>query len=658
MLKYSCCSTNRWSSSCSSHRYAISRWHPCSSHRWYRAQLYAVYFLLLLSVTVLLSSLQTSNCRLTSKMYLQKVNADARPTPTAGNPATLTDSQDEQPDCSYYTIKKTTRQNMRRNLWRQLVAVSEQLGTTLHTEQQAETARSILSSYSILQSLLVYLNPSHRLPTLDKTPARQRAGPVMDIADWQTRVEVPAWRGGRNMRRFSGLNVTAGPSQLLLCPEEFRGENHGYPFFHTGFDIRPCKNSTAMHKLVTVLLSFLETDGRLGNQFAILRQIEQVYPNLKVIIAAQKDTTSRFIRSLKLQNLEVFTNMTKTSSGSVWNLLVSRARTPYVLIGRQMQQFSNDSRLERLLRQLEQSDVAAGSLRTQDGHWQVGCHQVGPQSYNHGTKKCDLTYTPGYHRSARECWMCDNIDGPFIARTDLLRMIRFNDQLPASTLFLDFFRQLKQAGKVSMVCPDSMFFVRHSQTIKVGELQQLTVKWNVTCMKLPHMKYMSLPCHHSDTCDKSKHCCLQDLSNAVKFVMTTCDKIGIVCQLLGKTVVEVITMQSLRSRTATVAFLASNYSAFLSHREEFHREMYVLKEQEQPWCCVEGRITGGQFLFTSTSGWQINLIGYHGLDAENVSNTSSLPTKLLFNNQWNNAPSNPGLYARNLLGHEFYNKIF
>lgn len=48
--------------------------------------------------------------------------------------------------------------------------------------------------------------------------------------------------------------------------------------------------------------------------------------------------------------------------------------------------------------------------------WSNGCEQSLLRNYS-------LAYTAGYHKSTEECMMCHHVQGPFVAKTELLKTV-------------------------------------------------------------------------------------------------------------------------------------------------------------------------------------------------------------------------------------------
>ena len=141
------------------------------------------------------------------------------------------------------------------------------------------------------------------------------------------------------------------------------------------------------------------------------------------------------------------------SPGQVWNVLVQKVHTKYVLVVRDLDSFTWMPNLERPVRVISYSNnsiqIVGGSVRNRTGHWRVGCYQSSMRNYV-------LKYEEGYHKSKNGCMFCDSLAGPFVARTDLLKGIPLDEKLPKDILFEDFFLKIKQESYLVVNCPDVM----------------------------------------------------------------------------------------------------------------------------------------------------------------------------------------------------------
>ena len=109
----------------------------------------------------------------------------------------------------------------------------------------------------------------------------------------------------------------------------------------------------------------------------------------------------------------------------------------------------------------ENVDMVGGSVRKENGQWNLNCYQFLTKNYS-------LKVVPGYHVSTKEsCLVCDLIQGPFLARTEIFQRLQFES-------VLDFFLQAKVEAKLTLLnCPDIMSNVILPE--KISKVQSLPI---------------------------------------------------------------------------------------------------------------------------------------------------------------------------------------
>lgn len=522
--------------------------------------------------------------------------------------------------CNDSAVMAEVREELKQDLWNKLIGISHNLGRAMRSAHGGATVNSLRVSYDALQEVMLYLNSAVQ---------------TKDSQKFEQQLQM---RYGRN----------------YVCPEVYKGENYGYPFFHEGFVMEKCSQAKPLSKVVTLLLNFLDGSGKIHDA-DILRAVERTYPGLTVIVAAKRKLRTASARALRVQ---LYTNLTRLSTGDVWNFLISKVVTPFVLIGRDLVHFSNDSRLERLIREADslQVDVVGGARRTSNGHWSMGCQQVTLRNYT-------LHYRSGYDLSMHECVYCDHISGAFVANTKSLRSFPLAANVSSSVLFEKFFLDLQLSGRHSTVCPDAMFHMDAPRDSVLDYRSWLPIarKLHIVKVQLADGATVDIPCSELPKCEKVKGlavspCCAQHLSDMVKFVMQNCEQQGIICELQEGTLLGAVKMNKVLpwDQDADVTFLSANYSALAQLRTKFKSAGYQLSEGGDLWCCVDNKTAGGKFIVTTPAGWHVELYGQHFTDTERLISQGLKPTKVMFDGQWVGAPANPGLYARNRYGYEVY----
>ena len=249
--------------------------------------------------------------------------------------------------------------------------------------------------------------------------------------------------------------TTTGPREnpkgkrLVVCPEKYLGTNVDYPWFEKGRVLTNCTNAPPFPSVLSVLLNGFDYSDQ-SEIVVVLREIYATYPRLTVHLAVAEKVVIPDEVKLDVHQHILGKN---PASNDVWNGLVEKATTDYVLVGRRIERFQWYALLERMVRVVSELgvDAVGGSLRTPDGHWSMGCHQIRLRNYT-------LTYRDGYHISTKSCVYCDYIPSPFVSRTSTLRTVQFKMASP-DTVFHDYFLRLMQDRKLVMSCPDAMFYV-------------------------------------------------------------------------------------------------------------------------------------------------------------------------------------------------------
>jgi GT2 family glycosyltransferase len=140
------------------------------------------------------------------------------------------------------------------------------------------------------------------------------------------------------------------------------------------------------------------------------------------------------------------------------SILRSRA-TEYCLIGDDDFLYTKDSHLEFLLKLMEVADIAGGAVMQGGimGHYE-GFYRWTPAGVT--LEEIDRTY-PTSHAGIRYS-PADYVFNFFIAKTEALRRVRWDEQFHASWEHEDFFLSAQKAGLKTVYCPDSVVVHRGS----------------------------------------------------------------------------------------------------------------------------------------------------------------------------------------------------
>ncbi|XP_063413592.1 uncharacterized protein LOC134696003 [Mytilus trossulus] len=442
-------------------------------------------------------------------------------------------------------------------------------------------------------------------------------------------------------------------SSKHICKEIYKGTTYGYPFFYKGFETKNCSYATSIDKLVTVV--FIHKEETFCKLEHILKNILNYNPRLKVVVGKEKN--SRIPLSESFGNVTVIDYSKADSDGTIWNLLITKVKTEYALIARNISTFNIDARLERLVREIEALDVvtAGGASRDQDGRWKLGCYQSVYKNFS-------LIYDEGYDESLHECIFCDYISGSFLSRLTTFQSFPFDAKMNGISVFHDFFLRLSQGKLESVICPDSMFYMRkQKQSVNYNDWAQLGIKWKLYRMKISDGVDVQFPCRKENyKCFNGlgyilSPCCLQELADMINFIMKTCEESNILCELQEGTLLGAVKFHKVLpwERDADLTFLTANFTALTKLKSYIMKKYSFTYDAGSLWCCADNRTAGGKMKVHSKH-WHIEMYGQHQMDSEMLLTDGLKPTKLLLNGQWVGVPRNPGWHARNRYGHEIY----
>ena len=440
---------------------------------------------------------------------------------------------------------------------------------------------------------------------------------------------------------------------ISVCPEEFKGSTYGYPFFYKGFETTNCSYGKPIRQLVTVLLIY---NPYIVDMSKLLNGIYEVYGNIQILIGTWEEHVNELKKYIiGKQSYVSIKSFSKAFQGEIWNSLIKDAKTPYIFIGRDITHFTNDSRLERLVRVIEEHDVdiAAGSSRDYVGRWNQNCYQTALKNYS-------LIYMEGYDVSLNECLFCDHTNSPFMIRTKTAQQMLFNENLPNSGLFEDLFLRFYQKYESFLVCPDSMFFTRSTRTNDIKSWEIFAETWNIYLLEIQPSITIEFPCNVYSCSNVQGYalspCCLRELSDLLKFILSFCKDNNIICELQEGTLLGAVKFGKILpwERDGDLTFLTANFTALQGIRYKAEHAGYSLSvDDNSVWCCADNRKAGG-VMRISSQHWEAQLWGQHMMDSELLRMESMYPTYILLDGHFVGAPRNPGLHARNRYGHDIY----
>ncbi|XP_062503539.1 uncharacterized protein LOC134180399 [Corticium candelabrum] len=260
--------------------------------------------------------------------------------------------------------------------------------------------------------------------------------------------------------------------------------------------------------------------------------------------------------------------------------------------------------------------------------------------------------------------VCNALESAFLTtRKELLESL---DSTMNKDFMEDAFLTWFEQNRKLLSCPDVMFDVSRDEQVRPEEFTKMFGKRELNRWIIDGGQDIWFGCSrgtahvpHGLHCRKSSGmglppCCMESLADSIKFVMSTCEKYNIICELQEGTLLGAVKFQGVLpwERDADITFLSGNYSALKNLSEYFASNGFSLHDSPsyKQWCCADGRIAGGAFRLAA-HGWTIELWGQHLMDSELRIMVGEQPSKVFFAGQWVNVPDNPGLYARNRYGH-------
>lgn len=219
------------------------------------------------------------------------------------------------------------------------------------------------------------------------------------------------------------------PSKNVVCPEKFMGSDLslGYPWFRKGFATLNCSYSVPIHKLITVILHYnTQLPPPSQSFYTVLQHIAKFYPGMSVILSSDREQTilRKKVLDSKLNISLSLKTFSSQHQGKIWNSLINDVITPYVFLGSDVTHFTDDINFERLIRVISTNKevvIAGGGYRNQRGEWDIGCLQTVFRNWT-------MHYRGGYYRSFGDCVVCDHVEGPWLADTEKLKKLRFDQK--------------------------------------------------------------------------------------------------------------------------------------------------------------------------------------------------------------------------------------
>jgi glycosyltransferase involved in cell wall biosynthesis len=263
---------------------------------------------------------------------------------------------------------------------------------------------------------------------------------------------------------------------------------HGTPF-------TLAKSQTPGLDNVTALIKTFLRDEYL---FTCVESLRGRYPDIKIIVADDGHTSAVRENKLKLSGVKYLPMPWDQGLTKGRNAMLDACETPYFFIGDDDFYFTEQSRLQDLLAMMEVADLAGGGMSYHNRTlYYEGTFE--PQA-DGGLKIRDLKRDYQLHSKIRYA-PCDLVLNFFIAKTDLARKVRWEEQIHCNRDHEDFFLAWKKAGYKTVYCPDSIVVHRKTDIIAPPEYKQSRhdPRDEQTFLKKWGYKYMEGPSGHRIT---------------------------------------------------------------------------------------------------------------------------------------------------------------
>lgn len=222
----------------------------------------------------------------------------------------------------------------------------------------------------------------------------------------------------------------------------------------------------------------------------------------------------------------------------------------------------------------------------------------------------------------------------------------------AITVFHDFFLRISQNKLESVVCPDSMFYVeKQEKSAESTSWSIFTNKWHLFRLKIADEVDIKVVCKdqkqkcQSNTGYMASPCCLQELTDMIKFIMNLCEEYNIICEADGGTILGPVKFSKVIpwETDADFKFLSSNFSS-LEQLGPLISRKYKVKIVSKQWRC----------LLINSTNWLLELYEQSTLTSGLLATNGIKPTKVFLDGQLIPVPRNPGNCLRNQFGNELY----
>ena len=434
-----------------------------------------------------------------------------------------------------------------------------------------------------------------------------------------------------------------------VCPEVYFYQKTGDLLRQRNMRTKTCTYVPPFKTVLTAILPVMSWTSK-SIKF-VVDQIRLFYDIPIVLIVEENQLDESTTLNLFSANVTLHLSNSDKSFGTTLNKAVELyANTPFVGIFENLAHFNNQSSLQRLIRvldDLEHVAAASGASRDPGGHWIHGCLQQKESNYRAG-------YEIGYYYSKYECMYCDDVLSPFIAKTSVLKTIKFDKKLKRPIIYRDWFIRLRKSGQLAIMCPDVMFYVTKHLNITKKDWIPFARKWSFVEIKSYNDK------HFSFTCENVGITCKHTFKNVKSYLLPPC------CIDRFIKLLRVFTNYGDKHKLEYELQAGSNLGAvkFGTYLPwDFDMDILVVCEDLSRWHLMKSvasqhkcKLAIGKPHSYFTVRCPISFIEFY---CKSTTSSKYLPeiyrsnaTKIKYDGKWIKVPSNPGLNARNAMGLE------
>jgi GT2 family glycosyltransferase len=215
---------------------------------------------------------------------------------------------------------------------------------------------------------------------------------------------------------------------------------------------RAIKKYWRMADVTAVIKTFLRDDYL----FQAVNSLREYAPGIQMIVADDghcTDEKERRLHELGIRYLRLPFNSCSITQGR--NLILQQVETPYALIGDDDFRYVPETKLTDMLSMMDIADLAAGAVMQGGivGHYEC-LFQRTPKGIS------DLPLPPWQRHEGVRYAPANLVFNFFVAKTEALRRVRWDERIHASYEHEDFFLSAQASGLKVVYCPESIVLHR------------------------------------------------------------------------------------------------------------------------------------------------------------------------------------------------------